>query len=255
MDTYIQELNIFPDVKSALRSIGFTKLSDLEGHNYITLAKKFPPNCNIAPIISELNPLGYLLPPENEISIYEITMSKRLQHILERNNIVYLSQLSSYPKEKIYHLRNMGEKTIEELECICNKYGIRIRSLLSLRESMDQYQFPAKLYPMLFENNISCIEDFNQRNSNDLYNICEQDLSLTMKVYYILRKNGIELLKWPEDTFIFEILSEKRTTLLWQELDIITVSQVQCYDQYELNNITSGKPSLSSAINAVLKSK
>lgn len=45
----------------------------------------------------------------------------------------------------------MGEKTIEELEFICNKYDIRIRSLLSLRESMVQYQFPAKLYLLLFE--------------------------------------------------------------------------------------------------------
>lgn len=43
MDTYIQELNISPDVKSALRNIGFTKLSDLKGHNYITLAKNFLP--------------------------------------------------------------------------------------------------------------------------------------------------------------------------------------------------------------------
>lgn len=255
MDTYIQELNISPNVKSALRSIGFTKLSDLEGHNYITLAKKFPPNLNIQPIISELNPLGYLLPPEKEISIYDIEMSKRLQHILERNNIVYLSQLYSYSKEKISHLRNMGEKTIEELECICNKYGIHIRSLLSLRESMEQYQFPAKLYPMLFKNNIFCIEDLNQRNTNDLYNICERDFALTMKVYYILRKNGIELQKWKDDTYIFEILSEKRTTLLWQKLDVITVSQVQRYNQCELNNIISSKPSLSSAINAVWKSK
>lgn len=41
MDTYIQELNISPDVKSALRSIGFSKLSDLEEHNYIILAKNF----------------------------------------------------------------------------------------------------------------------------------------------------------------------------------------------------------------------
>lgn len=75
-----------------------------------------------------------------------------------------------------------------------------------------------------------------------------------MKVYNIFRKNGIELQKWSEDTSIFEIISEKRATLLWQELDIITVSQVQCYDQHELNSIISSKLSLSSAVNPVMKS-
>lgn len=80
MDTKIQDLNISPTVKSALLSTGFTKISDLVGHNFITLAKIFPKNCLVEPIITELNPLGYLLPPENEISVYDIPMSSRLQN-------------------------------------------------------------------------------------------------------------------------------------------------------------------------------
>ena len=78
----IQDLNISADSKSALKSIGLTMVSELEGQNYITLINKFPKNYNIEPLINELNTLGYLLPPSNEISIYDVPMSKRLQNAL-----------------------------------------------------------------------------------------------------------------------------------------------------------------------------
>ena len=67
----IQDLNISAASKSALNSIGLTMVSELAGQNYITLINKFPKNYNIEPLISELNTLGYLLPPSDEISIYD----------------------------------------------------------------------------------------------------------------------------------------------------------------------------------------
>lgn len=251
MDAYIQKLNISSTVKAALHNTGFTKLSELEGHNYITLAEILPPNCNLERIIEELNLLGYLLPPENEISIYEITISKRLLHILQRNNIIYLSQLSSRPKEEILRFRNMGEKTIEELESICNKYNIHIRSINFLKDTMSQYEFPAKIFPTLFKHNISKIDDFRHRDSNDLYNICGKDFSLTMKIYFILKKNAIELQKGRE-VYFFEILSQKESTVLWHKLNITTVSQLRDYDKKKLNKIISCTPSLAMLLNALL---
>lgn len=128
MDIYIKDLKISSTAKVALQSIGFTKLSELEGHNHITLAEIFPPNYNVESIVSELNTLGYLLPPDNEISIYEISISKRLQNILRRNNIIYLSQLSDCPVKEIMKFRNMGITTYKELKTICDKQGISIRS-------------------------------------------------------------------------------------------------------------------------------
>lgn len=89
----IQDLNISANSKSALKSIGLTMVSELAGQNYITLINKFPKNYNIEPLIDELNALGYLLPPSNEISIYDVPMSKRLQNALIRNGVMYLSQL------------------------------------------------------------------------------------------------------------------------------------------------------------------
>ena len=62
IDMKIQDLNISADSKSALKSIGLTMVSELAGQNYITLINKFPKNCNIEPLIDELNALGYLLP-------------------------------------------------------------------------------------------------------------------------------------------------------------------------------------------------
>ena len=74
MEMTIQDLNISVTSKSALKSIGLTMVSQLEGQNYITLVNRFPKNFNIEPLIHELNSLGYLLPPLNEISIYDIPM-------------------------------------------------------------------------------------------------------------------------------------------------------------------------------------
>lgn len=254
MDSYIKELAISPSVKAALQSVGFTKLSELEEHNYITLAKIFPKNINLEAIISELCPLGYLLPPESEISVYEISMSKRLQNVLLRNNIMYLSQLSTYPKETISCFRNMGEKTFSELEGICKQYNICIRSLNSLKEAMSKYKFPASMYPLFFDNNIFCIEDFKQKDTSELYNICGKDYLLTMKLYYILKKNGIELQKG-QDIFFFEILPKRKATLLWHQLNIMTVSQIRGNDNEILDKLTSILPSLATTIYTLLNNQ
>lgn len=221
----IQDLDISADSKSALKSIGLTMVSELTGQNYITLINKFPKNYNIEPLIDELNTLGYLLPPSNEISIYDVPMSKRLQNALIRNGVMYLSQLSSYSKEDILHFRNLGEKTIIELEQICQEYNIEIQSMLSIKEYFDKYQFPSKIYPMLFQNNISCIDDFKHMTANDLYLICQEDYCLTMQTYFILTENGIMFDNW-QDKYIFEILPEKQTAYLWKKHKISMLSQM-----------------------------
>ncbi len=251
MDTKIQDLNISPTVKSALLSTGFTKISDLAGHNYITLAKIFPKNCLVEPIITELNPLGYLLPPENEISVYDIPMSSRLQNTLIRNNVMYLSQLSSIPKEEILQFRNLGDKTITELEQICQEHNIQIRTLSSLKEILNEYQFPAKIYPLFFKNGISCINDFNHKTSYDIYTICEQDYPLTMKAYFIFKKNGITLDDW-DDKYIFEILPMRKADLLWKKHNVSTVSQFSDLTEQQLKEIISDIPALSKTLDAFL---
>lgn len=247
----IQDLNISETSKSALNSIGLTMVSQLAGQNYITLVNKFPKNYNLEPLIDELNTLGYLFPPSNEISIYDIAISKRLQHALIRNGVMYLSQLSSHPKEEILHFRNLGQKTAEELERICQNYNIEIRSMTSIKEHFDKYQFPPKIYPMLFNNNISCLEDFKPISANALFLICQEDYILTAQVYSILKESNIIFDDW-QDKYFFEIIPEKKAILLWKKCKISLLSQIPSCNEYLIKELFSSSNSFTTTMKKLL---
>ncbi len=238
MEQYINKLSLSSEIKLALRNIHITKVSDLDGLNYLTLAEKFPKGYNVTAIANELNSLGYLYPPENEISVYDISMSKRLQNALIQNNILYLSQLSKRPREKILNFRNLGKSTMPELDSICQKYGIQIRSLASIKEAFDSCHFPATLHTIFFQNNIFCMDDFKHKTAHDLYAICQRDYALTMKTYYTLKKNGVMFEDW-EDKYLFEILPKKKSSLIWQKYEISTVSQLPACNKQQLEEIIS----------------
>lgn len=247
MEQYIDKLSLSSEIKLALRNIHITKVSDLDGLNYLTLAEKFPKGYNVTAIANELNSLGYLYPPENEISVYDISMSKRLQNSLIQNNILYLSQLSKRPREKILNFRNLGKSTMPELDSICQKYGIQIRSLASIKEAFDSCHFPVALHTIFFQNNIFCMDDFKHKTAHDLYAICQRDYALTMKTYYTLKKNGVMFEDW-EDKYLFEILPKKKSSLIWQKYEISTVSQLPACNKQQLEEIISAFSELSEFI-------
>lgn len=137
MDLQIDDINLSHPAKNTLHELGFTMVSGLEDHDYISLIQKFPlQRHRIYSIIKELNDAGYLLPPDNAVSIYDVPMSKRLFHILERNYILYLSQLSLCSKEEHARMRNLGEWTMIELKEICNAHGIELRSIHDIKENL-----------------------------------------------------------------------------------------------------------------------
>ena len=243
MEQYIDKLSLSSEIKLALRNIHITKVSDLDGLDYLTLAEKFPKGYNVTAIANELNSLGYLYPPENEISVYDISMSKRLQNALIQNNILYLSQLSKRPREKILNFRNLGKSTIPELDSICQKYGIQIGSLAPIKEAFDSCHFPVALHTIFFQNNIFCMDDFKHKTAHDLYAICQRDYALTMKTYYTLKKNGVMFEDW-EDKYLFEIFPKKKTALIWRKYEISTVSQFSDYNKEQLKEMTSLSPKL-----------
>jgi hypothetical protein len=247
MEQYIDKLSLSSEIKLALRNIHITKVSDLDGLDYLTLAEKFPKGYNVTAIANELNSLGYLYPPENEISVYDISMSKRLQNALIQNNILYLSQLSKRPREKILNFRNLGKSTIPELDSICQKYGIQIGSLAPIKEAFDSCHFPVALHTIFFQNNIFCMDDFKHKTAHDLYAICQRDYALTMKTYYTLKKNGVMFEDW-EDKYLFEILPKKNTSLIWQKYEISTVSQLPACNKQQLEEIISAFSELSEFI-------
>ena len=178
-------------------------------------------------------------------------MSKRLLNALIRNGVMYLSQLSSHPKEEILHFRNLGERSVEELEQICQNYNIEIRSMASIKEHFDKYQFPPQIYPMLFENNIFCLDDFEPISANALFLICQEDYILTAQAYSILQENGIIFDDW-QDKYFFEILPAKKAILLWKKYKISLLSQIPACNEDLLKEHLSSSKSFTTAIKELL---
>ena len=161
-------------------------------------------------IIRKLHDLGYLPSTENAISIYDIPISRKMRNIFWGNGIVYLSQLSAYPREEILQFRNVGKNAMLEIDNLCEKYGIEIRSLSPIKEAFSEFQFHKKIYPLFFRGGIFSVDDIRNKSAHDLYNICEQDYRLTMKTYHILRKNGVILCNW-NDQYLFEIIPQNKS--------------------------------------------
>lgn len=235
MDLHIDDLKLSYHTKNTLHELGFTMVSDLEGHDYISLIQKFPTQRHrVFSIIQELNDAGYLLPPDNTVSIYDVPMSKRLLHIFERNHILYLSQLSLCSKEEHARMRNLGEGTMIELEEICKAHGIELHSVHSIKENLAPYHLPftSRHYEELYKYNIASIDDFNKITTHDLHIICQHYYNDTMKAYYILKDNRIVFQAW-EDQYLFELLSEKIAQKLSRRYHIDTISKLQsCSEEY-----------------------
>lgn len=235
MDLHIDDLKLSYHAKNTLHELGFTMVSDLKGHDYISLIQKFPlKRHRVYSIIKELNDAGYLLPSDNEITIYDVPMSKRLLHIFERNYILYLSQLSTISKEEISRFRNLGEQTMLELEKLCLIYHIELNSVQNIKDNLAQYHLPftSRHYDRLFTYNITYLNDFNNITTHDMHIICEQYYPDTMKTYYILKNNGIVFQSW-EDMYMFEVLPQEMVQKLNRVHRIYTVRQLcSCSEKY-----------------------
>ena len=228
MGLYIDDLEISYSAKNILHELGFTMVSDLEGHDYISLIQKFPLKRHyVAAIIQELNSVGYLLPPENAVTIYDVSMSQRLLHILERNYILYLSQLSLCSKEELARMRNLGEQTMIELEELCKAQDIELRSVQNIKENLAPYQLPFRPihYEGLYKYKITAFDELNKLTTHDLHMICQRNYTDTMKMYFILKDKGIIFQEW-EDKYLFEVMPRKDAQTLDRKYRIYTVSQL-----------------------------
>ena len=213
METYIKDLKLSQGTKIFLTwYMKITKVSELEGLNYLTFANKCPKNCNALAMADELNALGYLYPPENEIYVNDIPMSKRLQNVLMCNNILYLSQLS-------------------------------IHSLSPIKQSFIEYHFSNELLEMFMRHNIFCVDDFKQKSAKDLYDVCGENYTLTMQTYYTLKRKGIILDDW-QDKYIFEVIAKNKADRIWRHYQISTVSQLLNCNKKQLKGIKSESPEL-----------
>lgn len=251
MKTDIQEHYDSIQLKKALQELHITNVSELKEYNCVSLANKLRTGYNKLMIIRKLNDLGYLPSDENAISIHDIPMSRKMRNIFLRNGIVYFSQLSAYPREEILQFRNVGKNAMLEIDNLCEKYGIEIRSLSPIKEAFSEFQFHKKIYPLFFRGGIFSVDDIRNKSAHDLYNICEQDYRLTMKTYHILRKNGVILCNW-NDQYLFEIIPQNKSVQLFEEYEIIAVSQLSDCNERQLKVMSDSIPTLSSLIEKLL---
>ena len=124
MDKPITKLRISTRLKEILCELGFTAASELEAYDFFSLQKQFPDCYYFEMIMKELVPLGYLSHPDGEPSVYELPISTRIKNALAIKRIFYLSQLSGYSRKQILRFRNLGVKSMTELETECQKRGI-----------------------------------------------------------------------------------------------------------------------------------
>lgn len=125
MDTIAKQNNQFSRLtKKLLKNMGISDISKEEGIDFSSIKLDFMAYYELEKVILELKP--YLRHPEGEVFLYDIPMSKRLLHILANYKVFYLSRLSNYTYQEILQFRNLGSKTLKELENVCKEYHITL---------------------------------------------------------------------------------------------------------------------------------
>lgn len=125
MDTIAKQNNQFSRLtKKLLKNMGISDISKEEGIDFSSIKLDFMAYYELEKVILEIKP--YLRHPEGEFFLYDIPMSKRLLHILANYKVFYLSRLSNYTHQEILQFRNLGTKTLKELENVCKEYHITL---------------------------------------------------------------------------------------------------------------------------------
>jgi DNA-directed RNA polymerase subunit alpha len=72
-------------------------------------------------------PVALVIPPElAELPVDDLELSNRTLNCLKRNNITKLGQLASMTEDDLLHLRNFGEKSLQELREKLAERGVRL---------------------------------------------------------------------------------------------------------------------------------
>ena len=74
-------------------------------------------------------------------------------------------------------------------------YNIKIWSLDMLVELFPSYKFPIKVYRNIFHRNITSIQDFANLAFNDIFEIADNNKSVTKKILHFLNQQNIEIKK------------------------------------------------------------
>lgn len=224
-------------LEEELPQYGF-EINDLDEKDYFVLLKILPHYYEASRMMAYLIEKGYMK-ADSLFTIKNIQMSTRLKNILKNYHIFYLPQLKAYPKESICNFRNFGKVCLKELMEICADYGVEIRSIKEVKDSLQRYGFYRYLYLPFFNHGIFSLSDFKGKTTGDLYKICFGQYSLTMETYDILKKNGIKLREW-EDVYLFEVLPYRQARRVYHKYNVMTVRELWGCSDKEIRKMGIG---------------
>lgn len=77
-------------------------------------------------------------PEELDIPITALKLSTRIYNVLETRNIKTLKDLLNTPRERLEEMKNLGKKSIEEIEKALEKRGYKLKTFAELSESKEK---------------------------------------------------------------------------------------------------------------------
>lgn len=229
----IDDLNISANVKTFLKELGFSTTESLSTHNLYTLTNISTNYSHVSQAVRELNDYGYLLHPQHETSINNLSISVRLKNSLNNNRVFYLSDLKMYTEKEVADFRNIGKKSMDELKDLCKKNDISFYKIPSLPVGYENVKMPPQLTKIFARSQIKTIDEFNRKTTLDLYQICNNDFYQTFEAYLFLKKINISILSW-EEAFLFEYLNIHYTELFFGYYNIEKMSELMQLTDEEL---------------------
>lgn len=178
------------------------------------------------------------LPLSNELYIFTIPMSKRLFNILRQHRIFYLSELSLYTRKEFSLIRGIGSTLLCEVDALLKKYNISFYEMPPVPHEWIRKHFYSKIIQYFSKANIKSLEDFNNKTTFDLYQICKQSYLDTMEIYYMLKEIGIEFKYW-KDSFIFEYFNKRFATRLYRNGSFTYMTQLSNMSDIQFLSIRS----------------
>lgn len=93
-----------------------------------------------------------------------------------------LSDISKYCREEIVRFRNLGDATMQELENLCTKEGIRVMSIDEIANRMEGVRFTYHQLTKMFNMHIWYPEDFLNLTDAQMEELTRLDNGMIPKI-------------------------------------------------------------------------
>ncbi len=154
------------------------------------------------PVVEEEHPEGYSLRCSD--SIDKLNISVRAYNALTREGIMNVDDFLNYPKDLFCNLRNVGSKTVSEIEDLLYKFGVSEilavdsnelqTCLLKVDDSVKKLNLSVRAYNALTQSGIITIGDllsYPIRNFSSIRNLGKKTLFEIREILHKIRINEI----------------------------------------------------------------